>query len=112
MGGEVVSLSCCALGVARGKADELDASSRPKNLSEVSAQDHTVAVLKKTLESANVSSELSSWRRVLTTASAASSHALLRTPWHRKDLDDPRPLQAALRPRALQVSCTRAQRLR
>lgn len=28
--------------------------SRPKNLNEVSAQDHTVAVLKKTLESANV----------------------------------------------------------
>lgn len=30
------------------------AISRPKNLNEVSAQDHTVAVLKKTLESANV----------------------------------------------------------
>lgn len=29
-------------------------NSRPKNLGEVSAQEHTVAVLKKTLESANV----------------------------------------------------------
>lgn len=28
---------------------------RPKNLDEVSAQDHAVTVLKKTLESANVS---------------------------------------------------------
>ena len=35
----------------------LDRLSRPKNLDEVSAQDNTVQVLKKTLESANVSRE-------------------------------------------------------
>lgn len=43
------SLSC---------SHSFDVNSRPKNLEEVSAQDHTTTVLKKTLTSSNVSHSL------------------------------------------------------
>jgi hypothetical protein len=62
--------------------------SRPKNLDEVSAQDNTVQVLKKTLESANVSrsrsSESHQSRWLMCWSGAASPHAILRTPGNRK----------------------------
>jgi hypothetical protein len=60
--------------------------SRPKKLEEVSAQEHAIAVLTKTLQSSNVQDPLFFDNGVV------KSHALLRSSRNRKNLHHPRSL--------------------
>ncbi|KAK7951844.1 replication factor C [Apiospora aurea] len=72
---------------------------RPKTLSDVTAQDHTVNVLQRTLQASNV------------TPTMTSTHALLRPSRYRQNIDDPCTGQGALRARNDKVTRARAQRL-
>lgn len=59
--------------------------SRPKTIDDVSAQEHTVAVLRKTLTSTNVRA-LSLMELSFDSALVAPAHAFLRPTWNREDV--------------------------